>query len=204
MVTPRRIGVSDRHKRKPIVCTHIQSQPKVSLRLTLLPKVSFDQLYPGWHCEVKLLVCDLHVLLLLVKAIFGHRAIHLMHLDADYPAIRTDLDKNLADPICQTLGHTPQHNVSWNQRRLIGSKGKTLQLLLQSRLAQKKGQWRPQIVQFTNRSLPHLLVVRQIEPPVLAVAQEQLLSRRTVLPPHLARFFSHRVPVSTLSAPAPR
>ena len=71
MVTPRRLGVSDRRKRKPIVCRHIHSQPKVGLRVTLLPKVSFDQLYPGRHCEVKLLVCDLHVLLLLVKAIFG-------------------------------------------------------------------------------------------------------------------------------------
>ena len=48
---------------------------------------------------------------------------------------------------------------------------------------------RPEIVELSHWRPPHLRLTRHIKPGVLTVTHEQLLSGRTVLPTHLARFF---------------
>ena len=64
-----------------------------------------------------------------------------------------------------------------------------MQFLFQLCLTQQKRQRRAQVVEFLHFGLANLLFSRDVEPGELAVTDKQLLVRRTVLPPHLSRFF---------------
>src|SRR5258708_37408257 len=66
--------------------------------------------------------------------------------------------------------------------------------MLQLGLTKQESQRRTQVVELLEFRFPKLPFCWQVEPHSLAVADKQLLFRRTVFPPHLARLFQPQGP----------
>src|ERR1700730_13672351 len=129
------------------------------------------------------------ILLLLTEPVLRHGPIRFVDYDAGNPVFRSHFQKNLAHPPSQSLRYASQHHISGSLRRQIGSQRQPLQLLFQLALTQQECKRRANVIQLPSIGPARLPVTRNVKPRIFPIAHKQLLSGRTVLPPHLARFF---------------
>src|SRR5581483_7295451 len=117
----------------------------------------------------------------------GDRTIGLLDLNPVDLALGSDLKNHQRNAILHALWRPAQHDISRLLWLNIWRDAELVELLPQFRLAEKKPQWRADIVKLVDWLLARLLFARNIEPCDLAVAKKQLLARLLIFPAHLAR-----------------